>query len=336
MKNPETERDEFIAELRSKLLPQITAIKLQVAALLNQRLGSLNDKQNEFLKIANESVDKLAAVIDNISEITGIQAKRVKFNRRRVSIRSLLKLAIDHYQNIAEQRTLNVNCPQDASIFIDVERISRVFNNLLEHAVRSTQPDGVIRINVVIAQDNLTVTFQTNGIQLIKDDEVGKPGEESALAYNRLLIESQQGTLSAAPEPGQDFQYVITFPLYEFEFALKASFQELMDSMERFGENIALVALNCETLSQSKSMDEMIGAIRKNIYKDDYVIEKPPHLIVILSLTNAEGARTIFLRMKKLFDNNILGGIQLYPTDGMDIMRLLSQATDKADFRKTS
>ncbi|HEY4721402.1 MAG TPA: ATP-binding protein, partial [Anaerolineae bacterium] len=114
-------------------------------------------------------------------------------------------------------------------IMADRELLSRVLDNLIDNAIRYTQPGGHIDITVDANDQTLTIGVGDDGEGIPLDEQtrifdkfaqgstsytrLAHQGAGLGLAFCRLAVEAHGGTITASGKPGQGAMFTITLPI---------------------------------------------------------------------------------------------------------------------------
>ncbi len=142
-------KTEFVSLVSHELRTPLTSIKGFTDFMLDTSAGPIPDNIREYLEIVRLNADRLTSLINDILDITRIEAGRVELRRKMYSIGAVLKAVVIALQPQLDERkqTATVHIPDDLpSVWIDVDRMSQVVTNLIENAIKYTLPGGAITV----------------------------------------------------------------------------------------------------------------------------------------------------------------------------------------------
>lgn len=150
LKRLERIRSEFTANVSHELKTPLTSIKGFVETL---KEGAINDKAKakEFLDIIEKNTEKLETLINDLLVLAKIESKEIKMSSGEVDIKQLIKGVISNLSGRIKERQhrIELNIPEKAHIVKgDSSKLEQVFLNLLDNAVKFTNPGGKISIDV--------------------------------------------------------------------------------------------------------------------------------------------------------------------------------------------
>ena len=160
---------EFIAGVSHELRTPLAPILGWSEILLEEEPGSLNVEQREFIQTIYESGKHLHRLVDDLLDITSLEARKFNIHKVKVSIAEPIMKAIELISQNVEKKQIDLSVSiQDnlPDIDIDVNRIQQVFVNLLTNAVKFTPEAGKISLCAVYEpeEDALLVSVQDTGI----------------------------------------------------------------------------------------------------------------------------------------------------------------------------
>lgn len=159
------EQDEIkkgvIRTVSHQLNTPLTSIRMAIHLLLEEKIGSLNEKQVELLLAAREDSERLHGILVNLLDISRLEAGRARLELERLSPAALVREAVEPHRRGAQDKGLSLvtEIPEDLpEVWVDRPRIGHVFANLLTNAAQHTPPGG--RITVAASAGEAWVRFQ--------------------------------------------------------------------------------------------------------------------------------------------------------------------------------
>jgi len=203
--------------------------------ILQMSMGSaVTDEQKEFISVINEGSTRLIRLMDDILDISRIEAGKINLQEELLIGDQIVKQAVSEIAVQARQKKLRIietyNCPKK-KIFTDAVRIQQVLVNILGNAVKFTD-QGSIMVTTTRTADKYRVDIQDTGIgireefkphmfSLFKQAEEGfsrtYEGVGLGLAISQRLIESMQGSIEVESKLDQGSTFSIILPLYKSE-----------------------------------------------------------------------------------------------------------------------
>lgn len=223
-------KDEFVAMVSHELRTPLTSIRGYVDLLLDEGRDPLSTEQREFLGIIQDSTSREVALVNDLLDLSRLEAGHVSLALRPVDLTPLLGqvAASLRPQMRAKQQRLTLDLPRTLPpVAGDVARLTQVFTNLLGNAHKYTAAGGQLAISAAIADDRICVDVRDSGIGLAPEEqahlftrfyrarnqvteEVGGTG--LGLAITRSLVEQHGGKITVASVPGEGSTFTVTLP----------------------------------------------------------------------------------------------------------------------------
>ena len=142
-------KSDFLANMSHEIRTPMNAI-LSVAQLLD--LSELTPDQHKLLKTLKSNSNKLLTLINDILDLSKIEARELKLNPQEFSLRSIAQNLLDSFTPQAQEKglTLTINVAPDLDLWFigDDFRLQQVLSNLVSNALKFTE-QGEIEVNVL-------------------------------------------------------------------------------------------------------------------------------------------------------------------------------------------
>ncbi|MGF7238904.1 MAG: DUF4118 domain-containing protein [Frankia sp.] len=222
-------RTALLAAVSHDLRTPLASAKAAVTGLRSKDVDWTDDEQGELLATADESLDRMARLVDNLLDLNRLQAGRLSVFPRAVALDDVLPAAFNDLGPAA--RTVTVNVPEDVpAARADPALLERVIANLLSNAVRHSPPGRPPIVSASTLGDRVEVRVIDQGPGLPgerreqmftpfqrlgdTDNETGIGlGLGLGLALSRGLTEAMNGTLTPEDTPGGGLTMVISLPV---------------------------------------------------------------------------------------------------------------------------
>jgi len=157
-----TLKDEFLANMSHELRTPLTAVLGMSEALIEKVYGPLNEQQEKSLQSIESSGQHLLDLINDILDLSKVNAGKMKVETGPVSISSVCHASLQMIKQAAHKKnqtvSLNIDTKED-HITADMIRLKQILVNLLTNAVKFTPEDGKLGIDVTVGQDGNRVEF---------------------------------------------------------------------------------------------------------------------------------------------------------------------------------
>jgi len=165
-------KTDFISSVSHELRTPLTSIKGYASILLTGKLGNLAADARERIDKINRHSDELAHLVNDLLDISRIEAGRVMMKPQLENLKDIVEQAVDLLSGQLKEKQieLRLDIPADAnSVFVDKGQIERVFINIISNAIKFTPLEG----KIIIHSHKLDKTLQVD----IKDTGCGIPPE---------------------------------------------------------------------------------------------------------------------------------------------------------------
>jgi PAS domain S-box-containing protein len=142
-------KSEFLAKMSHELRTPLNAVIGMSKMLTTQRFGPLNDKQLDYLTDINGAGEHLLTLINDILDLSKVEAGRMELNPEPVGVGAALAAALSTVRTLAESKGLRLTGepPEpDGVVVADPARLKQILFNLLSNAVKFTPPGGRVRV----------------------------------------------------------------------------------------------------------------------------------------------------------------------------------------------
>lgn len=173
----------FIANMSHEILTPMNAI-VGFAVLLQE--SEMNNEQNEYIKAIIKSGEFLKSLINNILDISKIEAGNVQLERKSINIRDIVYNAMNMLTPLVNKKALHIHhyihkdVPQQ--VLGDEMRLSHILLNLISNAIKYTLV-GSVFIEVYIIDDTEDIVWLGFSVQ---DTGVGVPAEKQGKIFESL------------------------------------------------------------------------------------------------------------------------------------------------------
>ncbi len=181
----ESVRQEFLSNVSHELRTPLTAILAFVETL---ETGALADEASalRFLSIIRKNASRMHGLIDDILELSAIEAGNVPVNAEMIELRPIVNDVIASVASIADAQGISlINAtPNEASVFADARRVEQMLTNLLENAIKFNRPGG--QVIVQFEPGSRDEATGTRDKILVKDTGEGIPAQHLDRLFERF------------------------------------------------------------------------------------------------------------------------------------------------------
>ncbi|MCG8432188.1 MAG: cell wall metabolism sensor histidine kinase WalK [Candidatus Omnitrophica bacterium] len=224
----------FVANVSHELRTPLIAIDKSVALILGGSTGSLTREQEQFLSIAERNLKRLSRLINDLLDLSRLEAGKMALKRETCSLPGLIKDTVDSLANWVRAKGLGVSLdvPDELPpVNVDPDRIIQVLTNLIGNAVKFTPSGKQITVSAQVAGDReIVITVADQGIGIPGEslpkifDKFYQVGERVAtdihgtgigLSISREIVNRHGGRIWVESEKGEGARFVFALPLGE-------------------------------------------------------------------------------------------------------------------------
>ena len=223
-------KSEFLANVSHELRTPLNAI-IGFSEVLQERMfGELNEKQAEYLDDIHSSGRHLLALINDILNLSKIEAGRMELELSRFDLTDALHRSLGMVRERASRHGISIalDAPPALGYWVADERMFRqIMLNLLSNAVKFTPDNGRISVRAERSDTRIEITVSDTGVGIAADhldvifEEFRQVGHEHpgtaegtglGLALAKRFVELHGGTIRVQSTPGKGSTFAFTLP----------------------------------------------------------------------------------------------------------------------------
>lgn len=215
----------FIANISHELRTPLTHIKGYNDLLIEGALGPLQTEQHEALKVVERSTGRLEQLVEDLILFSMIESDQASLNMQPTSLPDLLVSSHQRAVTKSNQKQIQVNFqipPALPMVLADRDKITWVVTQLLDNAIKFTNPNGEVLLKASQEGDLVLVTVSDSGIGIPEEQirEVFQPfhqldggstrkhgGTGLGLALACKIIETHGSTITVTSQVDQGSQF---------------------------------------------------------------------------------------------------------------------------------
>ncbi|MFT7841625.1 HAMP domain-containing protein, partial [Saccharothrix sp. BKS2] len=226
-------KSEFMANMSHELRTPLNSLLILAKLLADNLDGNLNPKQVEFARTIHSSGTDLLQLIDDILDLTKVEAGHMQVQTDSVRVSDLVAYVEALTLPLAAEKGLDFGVVVDADVtptlHTDEHRVQQILRNLLSNAVKFTH-DGGIRLRIRVIEGSVAFDVQDTGIGIPAeklsvifeafqqaDGTTSRKygGTGLGLSISRELSALLDGRLDVRSEPGVGSTFTLYLPLGE-------------------------------------------------------------------------------------------------------------------------
>lgn len=223
-------KSDFVSTVSHELRTPLAITTEGISLMIDEIPGEINDKQRKILSTSKDNIDRLARIIDDLLDISKIEAGKIELKLKTHDIRQVLHDFIDSYQRVVKRKDINLNLflPESpVELNFDKDKILQIVSNLVNNAFKFTPEGGTVDVRLDPREKDVLFCVKDSGIGIDKEDMEklfrkfqqfsrkagpGIKGTGLGLSISRALVQLHQGDIWAESEPEQGTSFYFTIP----------------------------------------------------------------------------------------------------------------------------
>jgi len=308
----------FVDDVSHEFRTPLTVIKEFTSIVHDGLAGELKAEQHEYLGIVLNRVDDLSALIDDMLDISKLEAGLFGVRREVCRVADI----IEHIHTTLERKaatrktSLDIDLDDDLpAVFCDPEKIGRVIINLTINAYKFSEERGDVRLSVrhdpAAAQVVFAVTDHGAGIhpdsveslferftQIGRVERTAVKGFGLGLNIAKELVHLNLGDISVESKVGQGSTFSFTVPTAEPP-RLIARYLQRVRAFREDAAFVSLVTARVTLTLQSEAHDDIEQFIQQHIRRGDLVFRTHPNVWLLVLTSNR---RDIDASLRRIHD----------------------------------
>ena len=231
-----THKSEFLASMSHELRTPLNAVLGFSEVLLERMFGEINERQEEYLRDIHGSGQHLLELLNEILDLSKVEAGRMQLEYSSFDLRSLLELATSMLRERAALHGIDLRVETDTdvgSVYSDELRLKQVLLNLVTNAVKFTGDGGSVVVRAERDGGEIRISVTDTGIGVPEADRErifesfqqggrGSSREEGTglgLTLSRRIVELLGGRMWLDSEVGRGSTFGFSLPAGDREGA---------------------------------------------------------------------------------------------------------------------
>ena len=221
-------KNDLVATVAHEFRTPLTSLRMAIHLLAEEAVGPLTQKQADLVFAARQDCERLQSIVDDLLDLSRIQAGRIELHRSPVRTSSILSDAAAAIRPAADAAGIELRVvppEQDLVVSADAERALLVLSNLLANAIRHTHPGGRVSLSAARAGSAVRFEVADNGEGIPREflDRVfdkffqvpggGGGGVGLGLYISREIVLAHGGAMGVESDPGSGSRFWFTLPL---------------------------------------------------------------------------------------------------------------------------
>jgi signal transduction histidine kinase len=325
-------KDEFLSHVSHELRSPLNAIYQFVTILQDNLAGELSADQHQYLEIVLRNVKQLQAMIDDLLQVTRVQAGKLAIEPQCTSVAEAIGDAVNTLQETAAAKgiVLSVDIEEQLPLACaDPTRIRQILIILLDNAIKFTPANGAVRVQAGMLEDNsklLVFSVSDTGcgiaagmteriferlFQASDPASAGRQGLGLGLYICKELVTLQGGQIWAESIPGSGAVLSVTLPVFSLPNLIAPAFVSARRTQSPLTVVVSQIGSQTGWLSDEERAQHTQGVrdlLQRCLLSDlDVLLPKmgsagSAELFFIVAMTDSIGAESLTKRIKQQFD----------------------------------
>lgn len=168
----DAKKSKFFANISHELRTPLTLMLGPIHDVLER--DSLAPQDRHSLELANQHVNKVLTMVNEILDLSKLDADKLKLEEELVELHSLGERILAPFYALAEYRQIDLQFENqiESGLWyrLDVKQLERILNNLLSNALKFTSAGGWVKVKMQQLADALVCEVEDNGIGIAEAD----------------------------------------------------------------------------------------------------------------------------------------------------------------------
>ena len=220
-------KDEFIGIASHELKTPLTSLKGYLQLIASYKKDELPPAIKTYIAKANVSINKLQHLVNDLLDVSKIQAGRLEYRLTTVNIADLVKQSVENAEHVYPAYKFENESEAGLLVNGNAERLEQVLMNLINNAVKYSPVNKTITIKTVKQPDSIKVSVTDYGIGLsaeqteriferfyrVEDKKFMASGLGMGLYISTEIVNAHNGKLGVESEPGKGSTFYFELPL---------------------------------------------------------------------------------------------------------------------------
>lgn len=311
LRNLDNLKSHFFANISHEFRTPLTLILGQVESVMS---SNIETKEKGKLQVANRNARRLLSLINQLLDLSKLEAGSMTLNAEQHNIVSFLKSLFYSFESLAETQKITLKFEADLEkipVLFDPDKMEKVFYNIVSNAFKFTPVEGEIKVSIKIIEPSLVEIR-------IKDSGIGIPADRLSQIFNRFyqvdssstrehegtgiglaltkeLVELHKGKINVNSKEGEWTEFIITFPLGNLKIENETTSELLMNNFisDNFWGDVEtseteLLSATDISSSKSKLQHEIVLIVEDNSDVRSYIREQLEADYRVIEVCNGE------------------------------------------------
>lgn len=224
-------KSEFVSIVSHQLRSPSSAMKWSLNLLMSDRLGELNKKQSDYIRLINQNNERMLKLVNDLLNVSRIDRGELSLRKDSLDLEKLVQKSVNNIMPLADSRKIKLEFKEREAgipnILGDEVYVGIVIGNFLDNAIRySKEGSGRISVRILFKQNNIRFEVEDNGVGIEEEERArifdkffrsstvirsGKTGTGLGLFIAKHVIEEMDGKIGfdSGKEKGTIFWFEV-------------------------------------------------------------------------------------------------------------------------------
>lgn len=222
-------KDEFIGIASHELKTPLTSLKGYLQLINSYKKNELPDIIKQYISKANVSINKLQHLVNDLLDVSKIQAGKLEYAFIPINVTELVKSCIENAAHIYPSYTFEIQDGEDFTVKGNGERLEQVLMNLINNAVKYSQENKKVIVKICLHNKRVRISVTDFGIGLsedqkeriferfyrVEDKKYMTSGLGMGLYISAEIIANHKGEIGVESTLGKGSTFYVDLPLLE-------------------------------------------------------------------------------------------------------------------------
>lgn len=170
LKDQDEDQRKLISNISHDFRSPLTSIKGYIEAMLDGTIPF--EMQEKYLNIVLRETERLSKLTSGLLALNSIDPRQNRLSRSRFDINTVIKNTAATFEGTCTSKRISIELlftDWESYVYADMGKIQQVLYNLIDNAIKFSQPDSVITIETTIKYEKIFVSVRDTGVGIPKD-----------------------------------------------------------------------------------------------------------------------------------------------------------------------